>query len=191
MKYIDHAGKLLQLAAKDLEVRERLMNECSLGAGYHPEMEMVHRKNTETLRNIIEEIGFPGISKVGEEANEAAWLIVQHSIAEPQMMMDFYKMMSENGWDVNKKHMAYLYDRIQYFQGKPQKYGTQLNSDGSIYPVSDREQLNVLRMQFDLLPVSEADLKMIRPAEHIGYIEKQDPDYVIWRNSIGWKRDET
>lgn len=187
MEKPEYAEILIRLVKKDLSVREKLLKENQMGGGYHPEMEQIHRKNAESLRNIIKDIGFPGISKVGEEANEAAWLIVQHSISEPEFMMAFYGLMKENEMDINKKHLAYLYDRIQYFQGKPQRFGTQMNADGSIYPVINSENLNTLRWQYDLSPVSQDDLNRIAAIEEIERIEKENPDYVLWRNSVGWK----
>lgn len=178
---------LLRLVQNDLNTRERLMRDNQLTGGYHPEMEKVHRENAEALREVIIEIGFPGISKVGQKAYEAAWLIAQHSIAEPELMKLFFKLMSENEWDINKKHWAYLYDRIQYFQGKPQKFGTQMNADGSIYPVVDLEQLNELRSAHHLPVIPPEDLLRIGKIEDIDRIENEDPDYVQWRNSVGWK----
>jgi hypothetical protein len=179
--------KLLQLAQNDMEVRERLMRNNQLSGGYHTEMEKVHRENAAALRQIINEIGFPGISKVGQEASEAAWLIAQHAIAEPAFMKSFFELMTENRRDVNKKHWAYLNDRIQYFQGKPQRFGTQLNADGSIYPVMDIEQLNALRLEYDLPVIPPEDLKRIAKIGEIERIENENPDYVMWRDGTGWK----
>ncbi|NML56742.1 DUF6624 domain-containing protein [Chryseobacterium cheonjiense] len=181
--------RLLRLAKNDLAVRERLLNTNQLNGGYHPEMEAVHRANAAELKQIINEIGFPGISKVGREANEAAWLIAQHDIAEPAFMRSFFEMMTENEWDIKKKHWAYLYDRIQYFQGKPQRFGTQLNADGSIYPVIDEQQLNTLRVEYGLPIISSDDLNRTAKVEDIERIENENPDYVIWRDGVGWKSD--
>lgn len=179
--------KLIKLAERDLAVRERLLKENQLNSGYHPEMEWVHRENAEALRQIITEIGFPGISKVGKEAYEAAWLIAQHAIGEPELMKEFYRLMDENIQDIDQKHRAYLYDRIQFFQGKPQRYGTQLNADGSIYPVMDMDNLNELRSDCDLPSISKTDIDRISAVETIERIENENPDYVKWRNDAGWK----
>lgn len=179
--------RLLSLAENDLAVRERLRINNQLSSGYHPDMEAVHRANAAKLKQIINEIGFPGISKVGREANEAAWLIAQHDIAEPAFMRSFFELMTENEWDINRKHWAYLYDRLHYFQGKPQRFGTQLNADGSIYPVIDREQLNALRAEYELPVISSNDLNRIAKVEEIERIENENPDYVMWRDGAGWK----
>ena len=187
MDYAQYAFILVKLAEKDKTVREQLLREHELSGGYHPEMEKIHRENAGVLKKIIHRIGFPGISKVGEEAYEAAWLIAQHAIAEPAFMKTFFELMSENIADVNKKHWAYLHDRIQYFQGEPQRFGTQLNADGSIYPVTDRDQLNSFRQEYGLPLISYEELKAIAKVEDIERIESENPEYVKWRNGAGWK----
>ncbi|MDQ1095536.1 MULTISPECIES: DUF6624 domain-containing protein [Chryseobacterium] len=179
--------QLIQMAALDESVREKLLKENKLIGGYHPEMEYVHRQNADELKSVINEIGFPTISKVGEEAAEAAWLIVQHSIGEPEFMKDSYKQMLESRIDVNPANLAFLFDRIQFFQGKPQKYGTQLNADGSIYPVMDTDQLNALRQEHNLPPLPQDKISSILPSDKIEELENQNPDYVLWRKNAGWK----
>jgi len=178
--------ELIRLAKNDLQVRERLLNENKLADGYHPEMEKVHKENAQHLRLIIEKIGFPTISKVGPEACEAAWLVIQHSISEPEFMVSSYRLMVENMNDIHLKHLAYLFDRIQFFRGKPQKFATQLNSDGSIYPVSNKDEINELRKKHDLPELSQEEIIKIPTAEHIKSIENRDPDYIAWRQKVGW-----
>ncbi|WP_312900142.1 DUF6624 domain-containing protein [Chryseobacterium taichungense] len=179
--------ELIRLAKKDLQVRERLLRENKLSDGYHPEMEKIHKENARHLRHIIDQIGFPTISKVGQEASEAAWLIVQHSISDPEFMKSSYQMMFEDQSDINLKHLAFLFDRIQFFQGKPQKFGTQLNSDGSIYPVMNKDEINAMRKDHLLPEFSQEEIDKIPPIEHIESIESQNPDYIAWRQKVGWK----
>jgi len=76
------AQELIEMALHDLQVREKLFNDGALSDGYNPEMEAVHKKNAARLTEIVEEFGYPTKSKVGTEASEAAWLIVQHAISE-------------------------------------------------------------------------------------------------------------
>ncbi|MDF2934511.1 MAG: hypothetical protein K0R36_3842, partial [Chryseobacterium sp.] len=58
-----------------------------LGNGYHPEMEKLHKENAQYLKNIIERIGFPTISKVGQKASDVAWLII------PELMKSSYQLI--------------------------------------------------------------------------------------------------
>lgn len=178
--------ELIDLANHDLEVREKLSADGKLVGGYHPEMERVHTINAKRLREIMEEIGFPTLSKVGSTASDAAWLIIQHSIGEPEFMKECYNMMLGNSHDINPKNKAYLYDRIQVFQGKPQKYGTQLIADGIPFPVEDKENLNREREEVNLPPLSEKEINKIPDPKEIPKIDSRDEGYMIWRKKVGW-----
>lgn len=178
--------ELINLANYDLEIREKLLAEGLLSGGYHPEMENVHRSNAKRLREIISKIGFPTISKVGPKASDAAWLIIQHAIGEPKFMKTCYMMMEENSHDINLKNKAYLYDRIQVFQGKPQKYGTQLIDGGIPFPVEDKTNLNKERETVNLALLSEKEINQIPDPEQIPEIDKSDEEYLIWRKKVGW-----
>ncbi|MGE8555440.1 MAG: DUF6624 domain-containing protein [Chryseobacterium jejuense] len=178
--------ELIDLAEYDLAVREKLSVEGKLSQGYHPEMEAVHKSNAQRLREIISEIEFPTISKVGQKASDAAWLIIQHSIGEPEFMKECYRMMAENSHDINPQNKAYFYDRIQVFQGKPQKYGTQLIAGGIPFPVEDKENLNNAREDVNLPPLSEKEINQIPDLEEIPEIDGRDQEYISWRKKVGW-----
>ncbi|SFN43558.1 hypothetical protein SAMN05421594_2804 [Chryseobacterium oleae] len=178
--------ELIDLAEKDLSIREKLVAEGKLSRGYHPEMEKVHRQNADRLREMIKAIGFPTISKVGEKASDAAWLIIQHAIGEPEFMKACYDLMIENSGDINPSNIAYLYDRIQVFQSKPQRYGTQLTAEGSIYPVEDKNILNNRRVEINLPLLTQEEINKIPLIEDIPEIDGKDPDYTFWRIKTGW-----
>jgi len=86
------AAELLAMKTEDLRVRDQLARDGSLFEGYHPGMEEVHRRNAARLREIIAKRGWPGQSLVGPQATEAAWMIVQHDIAEPQFLRDMLEI---------------------------------------------------------------------------------------------------
>ncbi len=178
--------ELIELADKDLTVRGALLAAGKLSGGYHPEMEKVHKANAHRLREIIDEIGFPTLSKVGEKGSNAAWLIIQHAIGEPDFMKECCTMMEENSSDINPIHQAYLYDRIQFFQSKPQKYGTQLTADGKLYPVENKETLNEERRKVNLPALAMADINKIPEPQDIPEIDGKDVEYMIWRKKVGW-----
>ncbi|MCJ7935714.1 MAG: hypothetical protein MUW56_19325 [Chryseobacterium sp.] len=178
--------ELIDLANHDVLIREELAARGALSGGYHPEMEKVHQNNAKRLRDIINEIGFPTISKVGEQASNSAWLIIQHSIGEPEFMKECYKMMEENGADINLTNKAYLYDRIQVFQSKPQKYGTQLTAERKLYPVENKEILNRERKKVHLPLLSLKEINSIPNPEDIPEIDEPESEYTIWRKKVGW-----
>jgi hypothetical protein len=125
------AEELIQMHEEDMRVRNRLAADGSLFQGYHPEMESVHRRNAARLRQIIEEHGWPGRTLVGEEAAHAAWIILQHSIGEPEFMRRGFRLVqiAAAAGEIDPKLAAMLEDRICVFEGRPQKFGTQFDWD--------------------------------------------------------------
>lgn len=88
----------------------------------------VDQNNTARMKEIVAEIGWPSISKVGEDGSRAAWLLVQHAdhdIPFQQHCLALMKDVPEG--DINKGDIAYLEDRILVNSGKPQLYGTQFD----------------------------------------------------------------
>jgi len=175
--------ELIEMAQLDLQVREKLLNEGALAGGYHPEMEAVHKKNAVRLTEIIDEIGYPSKSKVGEKATEAAWLIVQHAISEPALMRRCRELITEAD-DGNPQNLAYLYDRICYFEGKPQKYGSQFDNRG-LYPVEDKKEMIRLRKELKLKPHDE-DMIVESKTDELTDLHSDDHTFNEWRKKVGW-----
>jgi hypothetical protein len=88
-------AQLLAMRARDEHVRAELAADGSLFEGYHPRMEEVHRANARELRSIIQEHGWPDEALIGPEGAEAAWLIAQHSIGEPDFMRNCRALLDE------------------------------------------------------------------------------------------------
>ncbi len=103
-------------------------------------------KNTDRLKNLIEEHGWPIVSKFGEKAAQAAWLITQHSdhdLEFQKKVLEILKSLPKE--EVLSKNIAYLEDRVLVAEGKPQVYGTQFYVDGEgeygPRPISNEETL--------------------------------------------------
>ncbi|MFA6245464.1 MAG: DUF6624 domain-containing protein [Mucilaginibacter sp.] len=181
------ADQLIGMAQRDLQVREKLLNEGRLSPGYSPDMERVHKNNAARLEEIIDAIGYPTRSKVGQEASEAAWLIVQHAISEPALMKRCYALIAEAGDDVSPQNQAYLYDRICYFEGRPQKYGTQFDGRG-MYPVEDKVEMMRLREALQLRAHDEDLIVECAAYDHnVDLHPDGDDEFNRWRKEVGWK----
>ena len=178
-----YAEELIEMAQHDLYVREKLLQEGALSRGYNPEMEAVHKKNAARLEQIINDIGYPTKSKVGIEASEAAWLIVQHAISEPALMKRCWQLIQKTE-DVNPQNLAYMYDRICYFEGKPQKYGTQFDSRG-LYPVEDKKEMIRLRKELKL-KVHDEDMIVESKTDEFTDLHPDDETFNQWRKKVGW-----
>lgn len=195
------AQEIIKLKDQDLAYRSRLLREGKLGEGYHPEMARVHLRNAEALDAIIASAGYPTPDKVGEEASEAAWLIIQHAIASPQFMRKCRRLLAEavREGKSDPKHLAYLTDRIAMLEGKPQRYGTQFDWDenGMLSPsyFDDLNAVNrrrkalgfgTLEEQTELIRARAAREKQTPPA----HPEKRKREFEEWRKKMGWTAGE-
>lgn len=86
MNYEEIAEKIVGLKNADLALRDKLIKSGQISDGYNEEMKELHNRNAKILSEIIDIIGYPTTDKVGKEASEATWLIIQHSIGQPDFM---------------------------------------------------------------------------------------------------------
>ena len=116
--------------------------------------------NTEWLKGVVAERGWPKISEVGEAASSAAWLLVQHADADPLFQLQAMRLMEPLAaqGEVSKSNYAYLYDRIMLKLAGKQRYGTQMHCrDGQLVPqpLEDEPAVNRLREEVGLGTVEE------------------------------------
>ncbi len=197
MDYKHAADKIIELKNADLQLRDKLIQSGQLGKGYNEDMEKLHNRNANTLNGIIDTIGYPTIDIVGEEASEAAWLIIQHSIGQPGFMKKCAKLL-ENAVNENKtnpKNLAYLTDRIAVYEGKPQRYGTSFdwdeNGELSPNPFDDLTKVNQRRKSIGLNSMEEQIQIMRKQVERENQlppkdIEERNQKYNEWRKTVGW-----
>ncbi|MEM9831879.1 MAG: DUF6624 domain-containing protein [Bacteroidota bacterium] len=197
MNYKSIAERIIGLKDADLELRERLIHSGRLGNGYDTEMEQLHNRNAEILNEIINTIGYPTIDKVGEEASEAAWLIIQHSISQPDFMRKCVKLLERavNEHKANPKNLAYLTDRIASFENKPQLYGTHFdwdkNGELSPKPFDDIDKVNRRRKSLGLNTLEEQTEVMRRQANSENQsppadFDKRRQEIEQWKKTVGW-----
>lgn len=153
--------ELLSMREKDISTRQRLADSGELEHDhYHPEMKKVHEANNSRIKEIINENGWPLESMVGEDGAEAAWLIVQHAILEPEFQkncVSFIEKAVEKG-EANSWHLAYLQDRVLIQEGRPQIFGTQhVVNKGKMepLPIEDIKKANLKRAELGLWSLEE------------------------------------
>jgi len=193
------AEKIIELKNADLTLRDKFVQSGKLSEGYNEQMKELHNENAKILNDIIDAFGYPTIDKVGKEANEAAWLVIQHSIGQPEFMKKCAKLLeiavSESKAD--SKNLAYLTDRIAVFEGKPQLNGTQFDWDenGNLSPnifdelnkVNERRKsigLNTLEEQTEILRRQVIDENQSPPKD----FEKRRQEIEQWKKNVGWTK---
>jgi len=183
---------LLDMEAQDQAVRTELTATGALNDAYHPRLEEVHRANSSRLRQIIAVFGWPGFTLVGEKGAKAAWRIALHSISEPPFMRqcrDLIDRASEAG-DVPRWQFAIIDDRIRVYEGKPQRYGTQLRMGANglePHPLEDDARVSSMRAQAGLPPlaktISQANAQpQPTPLEQA----RRETADLEFRRSVGW-----
>jgi hypothetical protein len=186
--------KLLEMRAEDARVRAELAKTGELFEGYCPKMEKVHLENAEELEKLIDEHGWLGKSMVGEEASEAAWLIVHHAISMPKFSrkcLDLIERAVQQG-EAEAKQAAYLKDRICFFEGSPQRFGTQSdwNADGKmqIWTLEDESKVNEYRAEIGLTPLENLIWENDEPnANRIENWEERQKGFLEWTEKVGWR----
>lgn len=147
------AAELVVMAERDQAMRRQAARDRSLSPA------VLDRPHTERLREIISRIGWPTRSRVGDDAEHAAWLIAQHAIHDPGFQERCLGLMRQQpASEVCPQHAAYLEDRINVLAGRPQRYGTQLvEHDGALVPSPLASEANVdeLRRSVGLGPLAE------------------------------------
>jgi hypothetical protein len=199
MDYRSIAEKIIDLKNADLALRSKLVQSVQRSEGYNEEMKDLHNRNAKILSDIIDTIGYPTIDKVGKEANEAAWLVIQHSIGQPEFMKKSAELLKSAG-DENKadpKSLAYLTDRIAVLEGKPQLYGTQFDWDkhGNLSPnlfddlnkVNERRKsigLNTIEEQTEIMREQVKSENQSPPKD----FEKRKQEIEQWKKNVGWTK---
>lgn len=197
MNFPKIAKLIIELKGTDLKFREKLIEEKKLSEGYNNEMETLHIKNAEKLNEIIDEIGFPTIEKVGIEGSESAWLIIQHSISKPDFMKKCLKLLENVALEnkVYEKNFTSLSDRINVLEGKPQLYGTQFDWDknGNLSPnkyddllkVNNRRLkigLNTLEKQTQIIRLQAEGENQRVPKN----LHEREKEIILWKRKVGW-----
>lgn len=190
--------ELMAMRAEDLRVREELAADGSLFDGYHPRMREVHERNAARLLQILNDHGWPGRSLVGEEAAEAAWLVLQHAIGNPPLQRRGLELLKgASSGEVPAIQVAMLEDRIRSFEGRGQLYGLQFDWDEqglmSPLPIEDERHVDERRLELGLIPLAQdIEQKRQRVAQSR---ERPSQDWAArqaekekWLRSVGWRK---
>ena len=195
----DVRAELLALAEEDHRVRSELAANGSLFLGYHPRMRAVHEANADRLASILRRQGWPGEPQVGADGAKAAWLIVQHAIGRPALQREALEALRQAAarGEVQPSQPAMLEDRIRTLEGRPQRYGTQLDWDESgelsPLPLDEPEHVDERRRSVGLGPLADAVRSQRKAAAAEGERPPDDwharrGEMETWLREAGWRR---
>jgi hypothetical protein len=190
--------ELLGMAEHDLRVRAELAADGTLFDGYHPRMQAVHDVHAARLTAIMDVVGWPGESRVGRDGAEAAWLIVQHAIAQPALQRRALVALQAAvaRGDAPALQAAMLEDRIRTLEGRLQRYGTQLDWDArgvlNPLPIEDPAGLDARRRAVGLGPLETTLATQRRAAAETQERPPADwgarqRDLETWLRATGWR----
>lgn len=116
---------------------------------------LADHRNTNWLKGVVDENGWPRISKVGKAGARAAWLLTQHADMDPAFQLRALELMEPllDEGEVSKGSYAYIYDRIMLKLSGKQRYGTQVEcKDGERIPrpLEEPEKLDELRAEMGM-----------------------------------------
>jgi DNA-directed RNA polymerase subunit RPC12/RpoP len=103
----------------------------------------VDAANTSWLKDVVDAVGWPGRSLVGDEGAHIAWMLAQHADQDrvfQRRCLELLKRAVAEG-EASPCDLAYLTDRVLLAYGEPQLYGTQLTAqNGQLVPCRLRDQ---------------------------------------------------
>jgi len=158
------AQEIREMYKQDQEMRKRaLSNEGIIESN---EDDTLDRRNTERMKEIVDKIGWPTISRFGEEISNAAWLLVQHADQDVEFQkrcLDLIKDLPQG--EVSKRNLAYLEDRARVNEGRPQLYGTQFGGEGDAYgpkPIEDPDHVDERRAALGMESLADYRNELLR-----------------------------
>lgn len=156
--------KLLEMKKEDMHLLEEGKDK-KRSCYKSPELLNLREEHAKKLCEIIEQEGFPTISKVGEDGHDAVFYIIENITGNKKLISKIYKLMSKlSKEDVDSKRFAKLEDLLNYYVLKPQIYGTKFyyDLDGKYKPwkLLDEEKVNILRESVGLCTIEEQKEKL-------------------------------
>jgi hypothetical protein len=113
------------------------------------------------LETLIAEHGWPTVSLVGERAAHAAWLLVQHADARPELQERALALMRPlvASGEASGVDVAYLEDRVRVARGDAQLFGTQFGADENgvqrPFAIEDAARVDERRAELGLEPLAQ------------------------------------
>lgn len=147
----------------DLDQRDR-ENIGAFGVGtlerdsVSKHMMLVDSVNTVRIMAIIDSAGWLGPEDIGIKASGTLWLVIQHApLPVQERYLPEMRLAVEEG-KARAMDLAYLEDRVEMRNGRPQIYGSQVTmKDGRsrLWPIKEEATVNERRKEVGLGPLED------------------------------------
>ncbi len=129
------------------------------------------RANQLRVAAIVAKFGWPKRSQVGSIAALAAFLVVQHGDLDYQLKFIGQLREAAAEGEASKESVALLEDRVLIRQGKPQRYGSQVDTRNGVNLLSteDETNLDARRASMGLPPICMYLENFVKTAGKIVY----------------------
>lgn len=123
-------------------------------------MRRADKENLAKVNEIIGEHGWLGPQKVGMNASQGLFLVIQHADLQTQeRYLPMIRQAEKNG-ETLSSNLAILEDRVAMRNGRKQIYGSQgftdpLTGKKYIYPLTDPDNLDKRRKSMGMPPMAE------------------------------------
>jgi hypothetical protein len=183
---------LLDMEARAQALRAELIAAGEINESHHPRVDELNRANSSRLRQMIAVFGWPGLALVGEQGARAAWRLALHSYAEPEFMRQCRDLIDRatQANDAPRWQFAIIDDRIRVYEGRPQKYGTQLRHGPQglePHPIENEARVNSMRAQAGLPMLAQTLAKArAQPLAPAHVVAARDAAELEFRRAVGW-----
>jgi len=131
--------------------------------------------NTNQLREIFDEIGFPNTAKVGKDGFQAFMILLQHATSDDLRARSLKPIRAAfKNKELPALNYANFVDRLRLHQGKKQLYGSGFDfKDGKLVmsPTKDLKNLEKRRAKIGLPPLAE----YIKDLEEMYHLKAEVP----------------
>ena len=155
--------QLKSMVREDQAVRYEYINAWQTGNSSAADsllkrMQYVDSVNIRQVTDILDSRGWVGRDVVGD-ACEAIWVIIQHAGLEAQgKYLPLFREAVSRG-ELHASAVAMMEDRVAVFEGRPQKYGSQLQrgEDGiyTSFELLDAEKVDEWRAEVGMASLAE------------------------------------
>jgi len=152
--------RLLAMEISDQKIRKKITEYGSdqIPKEFLETVKQIDSNNTDELKKIVIEHGWPTKKLVGSKGVSAAFLIVQHSsdIEFKFSLLPSLKASYRNGEGISGQQIALFTDKILTTKGKKQIYGTQFDvkkSEIIFRPIENEKTVDGLRAELKLPPL--------------------------------------